>query len=98
MTPDDDKLPDVVRSVRERVQHCRDAPLEQAKEAFAAAMVQLIQARNRRLSSGRRPAAANDPELRQVNAILSLMASIEFPLAGLHRERMDKVADALERI
>jgi len=89
-----ENLQSVLCSVSERIAHCRNAPVDQAKEAFGAAMVRLIEARNARLAA----VDATDPELQQLNAILSLMASIEFPLAGLHRERMDQVTRALDAL
>jgi hypothetical protein len=88
-------LRDVVDGVREQVARCHDAPVEEGKALFSAAMVRLVAARNARLRSA---GAAADPQLRQLNAVLSLMASIEFPLAGFHRERIAQVEQALQAL
>jgi hypothetical protein len=96
MSAPDELAPSVFEEARARIQQCRDADPEEAKRGFVAAMNDLIAARNRALA-GDRTAAARDPALRQLNAILSLMASIEFPQSGLHRKRMDQVVEALAR-
>lgn len=86
---------DALRSVRAGVAACRDAPADRANEEFAPAMARLIAVRNAQLSAADGAAHALLPQL---NAILSLMAGIEFPLAGFHRERIDSVIGALDRV
>ena len=88
--------PAVFEQARAQIQQCRDAPPDEAKRGFVSAMNHLIEARNRALA-GDRVAAAREPALRQLNAILSLMASIEFPTSGLHRKRMNQVVEALAK-
>jgi hypothetical protein len=96
MSAPDDLAPALFEEARAQIEQCRNAAPEEAKRGFVAAMNRLIAARNRALAGG--PTAdARDPALRQLNAILSLMASIEFPQSGLHRERMQQVVEALAR-
>jgi len=59
-------------------------------------MIQVIRARNERIRA--LTAGADDPQLPRVNALLSVMSSIEFPLAGFHRERLDEVAKAMRAL
>lgn len=76
-------------SISERLRHaadtvaaCEQQPVEQAKKAFAEATREVIAARNELIACER-----DDARLAKVNALLSLMASVEFPLGGFHRER-----------
>ena len=55
-------------------------------------MIRIIRARNERIRS--LAAGAGDPELPRLNALLSVMSSIELPLAGFHRVRLEEVARA----
>ena len=89
-------LSDALRCVVAELEGCRTAPLPRAKEHFTGAMLELIRVRNARLPRG--AAASDDDHLGQLNAVLSLMASIDFPLAGFHRERLDGVTGALRKM
>lgn len=86
-------LAEALRPAADAVRRCRDAPAAQAKETFGQAMLQVIRARNERL----RDSSAREQQ-RRLNAILSLMASIEFPLGGFHRERLEQVVQALHAL
>ena len=91
-----ESLAGTLREGAQRIDGCHEAEAAQAKEAFGAVMTRVIAARN----AWMRPDAGADrePTLRRLNALLSLMASIEFPLAGLHRERMEAVAREMRAI
>lgn len=91
-------VPDTMQDVVERIRHCRGAPVAQANESFDAAMQRVIRERNERIAALGAEQRSQDTRLRQLNSVLSLMASIEFPLAGFHRERLDKVATAIEQL
>jgi hypothetical protein len=80
------------------IRSCHDAPAGQAKETFAHALDRLVRLRNERIRAQSATAAANDSELQRLNAILSLMAGIEFPLGGFHRERLGQVEQALQSL
>ena len=82
---------ELLRSLSAQIAQCRDAPAGKAKEAFGEALGRVIQLRNERLH-------ADGTMLRQLNAVLSLMASIEFPLGGFHRERIGQVVRALDAL
>lgn len=98
MSDTGESLQHAVRAASEAIERCRDAPVAQAKETFVQAMTQMIRARNERLRALPAGESARDGELRQLNAILSLMYSIEFPLAGFHRDRLDQVNQALHSL
>lgn len=91
-------LQDAVRAASEAIQRCRDMPAAQAKEIFGEAMGRMIRVRNERLRALPAGESARDGELRQLNGILSLMYSIEFPLGGFHRDRLDQVTQALQSL
>lgn len=93
-----ESLQEAVRAVSEAVGRCRDAPVAEAKETFGEALVRMIRVRNERLRALPPGESARDGELRQLNAIVSLMYSIEFPLAGFHRDRLDQVTQALHAL
>jgi hypothetical protein len=44
------------------------------------------------------PDAETGGRLRRANAILSLVVGGEYPIAGLHRERLEKARDALDKL
>lgn len=71
-------------------------PAAEARQDFGRAMVAVIGARNGLLQSP--PGKADRSQLDRVNALLSLMASIEFPLAGFHSDRMELVARELDAL
>jgi hypothetical protein len=68
----------------------------EAKQDFGRAMVAVIGARNGLLRTP--PGRADRSQLDRVNALLSLMASIEFPLAGFHSDRLELVARELDAL
>ena len=86
---------DALRAAMDDVVACGDVPVAQAKERFAEAMKRVIALRNRQITGG---AGLGADDLRALNALLSLMASIEFPLAGFHRERLEQVEAELRRL
>lgn len=98
MSDSGESLQDAVRAASDAIQRCREAPASQAKETFGDAMVRMIRVRNERLRALPAGESTRDGELRQLNAILSLMYSIEFPLAGFHRDRLDQVTQALQSL
>jgi hypothetical protein len=98
MSGDGESIQEAVRAASEVVQRCHDMPPAQAKQTFDEALVRMIRARNERLRKLGAGERARDGELRQVNAIVSLMYSIEFPLAGFHRKRLDQVTQALHSL
>lgn len=71
-------------------------PAAEARQDFGRAMVAVIGARNALLQA--RPGQADRSQLDRVNALLSLMASIEFPLAGFHSGRLELVARELDAL
>lgn len=83
----------VLRQATAEIEGCEDAAPHEGKQAVRMAMLQLIEARNALIRQG-----ADEPRLVALNAVLSLMASIEFPLAGFHRERLKAVGRALESL
>ena len=77
------------------VRTCTGQPPAEAKQTFHRAMCDVIDVRNRMLASDNVP----DPDRRdQMNSLLSLMSSIEFPLGGFHSERMQSVVRTLEAL
>jgi hypothetical protein len=91
-------------SVRE---HCRHA-LARLQDAIddqtsaltghvAEAERLLVRARDE-LIAGRRRAASSDAGLDDVNAILTLVAGVEYPLGRVHREALRSSAEALGRL
>lgn len=84
-----------LREAARSVQMCMAQPPEAAKQTFHGAMRQVIRVRNGLLTQE----AALDPgQLDRINAVLSLMSSIEFPLAGLHSGRLEQVIRALHQL
>lgn len=84
-------------SVSERLRHaadtvasCERQPVDEAKKAFADATREVIAARNELIDGDR-----EDARLAKINALLSLMASVEFPLGGFHRERFGATVKAI---
>jgi hypothetical protein len=72
----------------------RDQP-GQGKKTFRGALLLVVGVRNERMRG--RP-AADAASLEQLNALLSVMSSVEFPLGGYHSERMDLVERQLKQI
>lgn len=84
-----------LREAARSVQACTAQPPESAKQNFHEAMRHVIQVRNGLLTQE----AAPDPgQLDRINAVLSLMSSIEFPLAGFHSGRLEQVIQALQQL
>jgi uncharacterized protein (DUF2342 family) len=86
-------LADTLRTAADEVDQCREAPAAEAKQTFAQAMNRVIRARNAWIAS--RQGEQQEAMLRRLNALLSLMSSIEFPLGGFHRERIGGVVQEL---
>jgi hypothetical protein len=90
-----------VREAAATVARCEQQPTEQAKRAFAETFTRIVQVRNALIAQAQAPdgtAAAGSPVLQDANALLSLMASIEFPLGGFHADRFRAVVAALGRL
>jgi hypothetical protein len=85
-----------IQAIRLQIERCRGAPVDEGKQAFASATSDLVRVRNQRLAAASAGGAGRDPGLRKLDALLSLMASIEFPMAGFHRDRIDQVIGGLE--
>lgn len=84
-----------VREAARSVQVCTAEPPDAAEQTFHRAMRQVILARNGLLTQDVTP----DPgQLNRINAVLSLMSSIEFPLAGFHSGRLEQVIGALQQL
>lgn len=66
-------------------------------EEISQAVASLVRVRNRLtdVQRNKTPAPEASEHLRQVNAMLSVVASLEYPLAGLHWQRMELVRDGL---
>ena len=98
----------VLRDAAAAIAQCRDCPPEEGKQVFSRGFRLAVRARNAMmgpLQPPRQPAGAadaaarrNTATLRQLNALLSLMSSIEFPLAGFHRERLDAVTREMQAL
>ena len=88
-----ESLADTLRTAADEIEHSRDAPAAQAKQTFADAMKRVIRGRNAWMAN--RPGEPQDATLQRLNVLLSLMSSIEFPLGGFHRERIDAVLQEL---
>lgn len=98
-----DRSNELVRTLQEAADHmdrCAGSASEEAKRCFHEAFTRVIRARNHLMQAvaserhgGAAPSAGEtargELQLRQVNALLSLMASFDFPLAGFHPERLD---------
>lgn len=93
-----DPLVPLLQDARSRLRACHDLPVEEGKQVFQGIVKDLVDARNRKLAGKAPQPDAREPSLRQLNALLSLVASVEFPLAGFHRDRIDEVAQALDRM
>lgn len=96
MSDANNSLTAALRAGAAAVERCRDAPAEQAQAAFGDAMTRIIAARNDCIHA--LTPSANDEALPRVNALLSVMSSIEFPLAGFHRERLGEVDKAVRAL
>jgi hypothetical protein len=96
MSDANDSLTAALQAGAAAVERCHDAPAEQAKKAFGDAMLRIIAARNDRIHALTQ--GADDEQLPRVNALLSVMSSIEFPLAGFHRERLGEVDSAMRAL
>ncbi|MDQ6680118.1 MAG: hypothetical protein M3Y67_04035 [Pseudomonadota bacterium] len=84
-----------IREAARSVEVCMAQPPDPAKQSFHWAMRHVIQVRNGLLTQQ----AAPDPgQLDRINAVLSLMSSIEFPLAGFHSGRLEHVIRALQQL
>jgi hypothetical protein len=91
----------VLHEAAATVARCEHQPVEQAKRAFAETFTRVVQVRNALIADAQRPhdtGAAAARVLVDANALLSLMASIEFPLGGFHHERFGATIAALERL
>lgn len=99
MTDHSDELVQSLREAADHLDGCSDPSAEQARRCFHQAFTRVIGARNHLMRAwaserGAEAPAAREPEggrlqLVKLNALLSLMASFDFPLAGFHPERLD---------
>ena len=68
-------------------------------EQFSCLMRSLINVRNHIIQTKREGKSVPDlPSLEEINAMISLMASIEYPRIGIHWERIKQVRDGLEEM
>jgi len=58
----------------------------------------LVRARDELIAARRAAGAPNPPGLTDINAVLSLVVGVEYPLGGLHRTVLGTSADALDRL
>lgn len=91
-----ESIADTLRDCAQRIERCHEAPAPQAEQTFDDATTRVIGVRNAWMKSETSP--ERQATLRRLNALLSLMASIEFPLAGFHRERLDAVTKEMRAI
>lgn len=75
-----------------RIEACRDLEPESGRQCFHEAYLQVVGLRNRLLRAEQREG------LSELNALLSLMSSVQFPLAGIHRDRLQAIADGIGRL
>ena len=68
-------------------------PPEQVPEDLPGALRALVKVRNRLIEQRRNGGSAK--HLAQVNAILSIVTSAEYPLVGVRMERVKQARDAL---
>ena len=92
-------LAQVLQQAAATVAACEQLPIEQAKRSFAEAFQQVVQVRNGVIVQRRAQdaAGATDRQLKELNALISLMASIEFPLGGFHGDRFASTVRLLHK-
>lgn len=109
MTDRSKELIDALHEAAEHMDRCRDAPAEEAKRCFREAFQRVIRVRNHLMRADAQerhgagvPAAPHaqggELQLQQLNALLSLMASFDFPLAGFHPERLDGAREEIRAL
>jgi hypothetical protein len=82
-----------------QVAECAEAPVEEAKRKFADAFRAVVGVRNDLIAApGETPSAPAADLLPKLNALLSLMTSIEFPLGGFHRERFGSTVRTIRQL
>lgn len=97
-----DRSRELVRTLREAADHmdgCAGSSAEEARRCFHEAYTRVIGARNHLMRARTHERSADAPpareaeggrlQLERLNALLSLMTSFDFPLAGFHPERLD---------
>lgn len=92
---------DALRRALDAVRQARGSPPGSGKETFGRATQLVIGVRNGRLAGAAGTPSGGDadqPPLQRLNALLSLMASVEFPLGGYHAERMDAIERELQAL
>lgn len=73
--------------------------LKDVSEQFSRAMHAVVQVRNRVTEEVRASGAAGkSPHLDRINSVISMMSSVEYPLAGIHWPRIREVHDTLREI
>jgi hypothetical protein len=94
----DDTLRQKLQDVLEQLAQMKpDKPPSDPVSSFADIGCVLIAVRNRVIEAQRRGQAASPADLLdRLNGLGSLMASIEYPLAGIHWKRLDTLRNALE--
>jgi hypothetical protein len=93
-----ESIAEAARAAASEIRGSQEAPAGKAKQVFADALDRIVRVRNERIRTRSAGDAAQDDELQRLNAILSLMAGIEFPLGGFHRERLVQVEQALQAL
>jgi len=95
----DDALREELRAVLEQLQRMTPDQPADPVSCMADSTRMLVAARNRVIDEQRRGHGASPPDLLQrLNGLASIMASIEYPLAGIHWKRLDTLRDALKRL
>lgn len=100
MNDDDAALRQGLQDARNAVDEVRQRQAKNVDHAFAQAASRFYALRNRMLDDRRAGRLQDVPADLQdrMNAIASLMAGVEYPLAGIHWKRMDKIDEALGKL
>ncbi len=89
--------PDLQRAAQ-ALRACRNcAPLEAASRLREAALA-VTRVRNHLIGPAQDGDARARPQLARINALLSMLASLEFPLSGLARDRLDELIAEIDSV
>ncbi len=100
MAPGSDLLRDQAHAALSSLEHLLKEPSDAVAEHVAEAVRDIVRLRDELIDRRR----AGDPSPRvadwldRTNAILSSVIGAEFPIKGLHRERLATARDAFERM
>lgn len=100
MTPTSDLLRDEAHAALASLEHLLKEPTDAVAEHVAEAVRKIVRLRDelidRRRAGDASPLVAD--WLDRTNAILSSVVGAEFPIKGLHRERLATARDAFEKM